>query len=668
MTLALIPIVLGLVVNLATSTFEVKAAWWPPLVWTIVVLLTAVSVLSQVTAARSTPPDRQVVLDNVVADLRATIKRQWHDEAVRVLGLERDPMPVRWNLVAQPGFTANPDDMASTAGLNQIGITGETVWSGSGDRIGDVVARFRALDRPRLVVLGGPGAGKTTLAIQLLRELLNGPQADEPVPVLLTLTGWDRAEHPHFGDWLAARLEQRYSSLPAAGPGTALALFRTGRIMPILDGLDEVHAELLPDVLNAINDALEASTRIVVTCRTPEYLQAIAVGQSIADAALLSAQPLSAAVTADYLERILARTIRHPGWNQVLDHLRGETPSALTEVVASPLGLWLTSTTYVTPGTDPGPLLGFAAPAALRSHLLDRLVPALIAARSPAQPDDTDLFRPRRVYEASDVTRWLAFLARILAREPSTERGIGRASVGKRDLAWWELAAAVTTGYPPGWRVTVAMTIASITWGLVIGGLVLGFGPWTALVGGIGLFLGYREGPGHRDHGTWLSHSPARADLRLGGGRTGLLLRKVLLDLAIWVVVLAVVGAVSGVVGYFSNEGALSHVLGAVLLLGPALVLVAMVNAVVAWAESPVAAAGASTPLTTWRADKTLNLFRIVLGGALGAICGGSMLSLADQPVAVVVVGTALTTGAGLVYGVVSGRHHAWLVFATAQR
>lgn len=141
-------------------------------------------------------------------------------------------MPVRWNLVAQPGFTADPNDIASTAGPNQIGITGETVWSGSGDQIGAIVDYFRALERPRLVVLGGPGAGKTTLAIQLLRKLLNDPRADEPVPVLLTLTGWDRSKHPHFEDWLAARLEQRYSSLSAAGPGTALTLFRSGGSCP----------------------------------------------------------------------------------------------------------------------------------------------------------------------------------------------------------------------------------------------------------------------------------------------------------------------------------------------------------------------------------------------------------------------------------------------------
>jgi hypothetical protein len=42
--------------------------------------------------------------------------------------------------------------------------------------------------RPR--ILGGPGAGKTTLAVQLLLRLLEVREPADPVPVLLTANGW----------------------------------------------------------------------------------------------------------------------------------------------------------------------------------------------------------------------------------------------------------------------------------------------------------------------------------------------------------------------------------------------------------------------------------------------------------------------------------------------
>ena len=64
--------------------------------------------------------------------------------------------------------------------------------------IATLVAEFRSLRRPLLVILGEAGAGKTTLAVQILLELLRVRPAGspEPVPVLTSFAGWAGCRAP----------------------------------------------------------------------------------------------------------------------------------------------------------------------------------------------------------------------------------------------------------------------------------------------------------------------------------------------------------------------------------------------------------------------------------------------------------------------------------------
>jgi len=94
-----------------------------------------------------------------------------------------------------------------------------------------MVREFRRHPTRRLVILGDPGMGKTTLAVLLLRELLAHPDGAEPVPVLLSMSGWDPgAESLHT--WLARRIAEGYPALHAAdfGPDAVRALVDQRRI------------------------------------------------------------------------------------------------------------------------------------------------------------------------------------------------------------------------------------------------------------------------------------------------------------------------------------------------------------------------------------------------------------------------------------------------------
>ncbi|MGH4006601.1 MAG: hypothetical protein ACRDTH_00250 [Pseudonocardiaceae bacterium] len=130
---------------------------------------------------------------------------QWRHEALaRSLG-DPQPMPVQWRLTTH-AVMDHPRRIRD----------GQLSFTGRSDRIGPLAEKFRGLRCRRLVILGGPGSGKTTLAVQLLLELLAIPRAGEPIPVLLSLASWDPAEYPRLHGWLAHRLATGYPSLRCA--------------------------------------------------------------------------------------------------------------------------------------------------------------------------------------------------------------------------------------------------------------------------------------------------------------------------------------------------------------------------------------------------------------------------------------------------------------------
>jgi transcriptional regulator with XRE-family HTH domain len=127
---------------------------------------------------------------------------------------------------------------------------------------------------PHLLVLGAPGTGKTVLLQELVQELVDGWADDptQPVPVLIPLSSWAQRRGPLDG-WLVDQLFRLYS----VDRKLAWQWIEARRVLPLLDGLDEVPAQHREACVGAINDYQRergAVHPLVVTCRTAVYLVA----------------------------------------------------------------------------------------------------------------------------------------------------------------------------------------------------------------------------------------------------------------------------------------------------------------------------------------------------------------------------------------------------------
>jgi hypothetical protein len=620
--------------------------------------------------------------------LAGIILQQWTSEAAaRSLG-DPQSMPVRWRL-ADRNVMDHP----------KLIKVGPLQFSSRSDQIDRVTDMFRTLKYRRLVILGGPGAGKTTLAVQLLLKLLGSRKQGEPVPLLLSLSDWDTHSYPRLHDWLAKRLAEVYPALRARtfGADAPGAIAGQSLTLPILDGLDELGKDARAKILSALNASLTERDHLILTCRTAEYAEAVtAAGDVLNAAAVIEALPLTPAGAAGYLRTCIPPALDSI-WRSVLAALRARTPPALAEALSTPLDLWLLRTVYIAPHVDPAPLLDpvrFPDKAAVQVHLLDQLIPAVIHTH-PATNDPAELFRPRRQWDPTDARRRLEALAHLLHGAQT------------RDFAWWHLAretlsggalriwiglaagfgGGLTFGSAFGMKLGVAFGIgtglAFEIWGIIpvettspiadsseqadsqiklpllfrrfLG--QFGIGAILGLAGGFlfGIKVGFASGLGgvlgvglSFVSSEWLDHVPKIADFHLRKPR---LVRRLAAQLGYSLVI--GIGAACGFVfglGYHLSFGLLYGAMFGLCL--------AIAFGLIDWAETPLVSSSASTPTSTLRGDRALTLLRMSAVG-LGA---GVPAGFALGPTTGLAFGLAGALGAAFAAG--SGQ--AWVVYVLA--
>lgn len=506
---------------------------------------------------------------------------------------------------------------------------------------------YGKVPRGRLVILGPPGAGKTVLAQHLALDYLNGRKSSGAVPVVSSIGSWDPSAAT-LEEWMAARLLRDHPFLDKA---TAISLIADHRILPILDGFDELARDLRLMALSELNSA--ADRPLVLTSRIPEYDSAT-TGEGVLSCAAaieLTGPSLEEAVA------YLADAGNKPAWTAVHDRLRSapgdQACALLCEVLRNPLMAALARTAYKR--RDPARMLdeSFRTCGDLEEHLLG----GFLREAYQSVPADRSRWGPGRARTA------LAYLADHLNHQ------------GGSDLAWWEIG----TTLPLLQRMLAVGTLSGLLCWLLLGAVTLPVLPShrISLLSGlvsvsteavpIGLGFGIAYGIADRFRGP---PRPSRIQMRIRGGtrRQARRARKKFRDGFIIAAlcsgtVITVGGAAVALLTphawkqFLANThiGAdwlpymLSSMLGAGLTLGLAF---GLLNGL----EVPIRTGTANGPLTLLRMNRTTVRTRCLVIGLTSGLILGTINGFFEGPL--------LGYGNGIIYAIIIGT--GWTLSLTA--
>jgi GTPase SAR1 family protein len=210
------------------------------------------NVVVQNTVQVTRPRNEQILLRAIRDEVESRLAGSLHNSVFLTLDKEALPEQVKrlWDREIKVGTkptTVIPDDISIVQVFDSPEVSG------------------------KLLILGQPGAGKTTTLLNLAKGLVEKAEADSsyPIPLLLNLASWQDESQP-IREWMVVELLSKYGISSKLGE----AWITERIVLPLLDGLDEVISEKQESCVKQINDFLEgeASPLYTVVCsRLAEY-------------------------------------------------------------------------------------------------------------------------------------------------------------------------------------------------------------------------------------------------------------------------------------------------------------------------------------------------------------------------------------------------------------
>jgi GTPase SAR1 family protein len=259
---------------------------------------------------------RQVLLNKVKQYwVRDVLEKSLHSKTPIELGLQE-----RADAIAHPFSSVVEIPAPSKQNLPQ------------GTSVTDV---FNQMGEGRtLLILGKPGAGKTTILLKLVQNLIARAEEtlSQRIPVVFNLSSWGNKKQP-IADWLVRELYSKYG----VSQSLAKTWVKQQQLLLMLDGLDEVKNEYRQACVRALNQFMQnyGQTEMVVCSRIQDY-QALSVPLTLRGA--ICVLPLNNQQIERYLKGLGDRTLAV----QIL--LQKDT--ALQELASSPLILSIMTLAY----------------------------------------------------------------------------------------------------------------------------------------------------------------------------------------------------------------------------------------------------------------------------------------------------------------------------------